>query len=96
MIEPKKMKVHQGESLVVEWHDGRIDTIAANVLRDSCPCASCRNAPYPLPPADPALCRISEISVVGSYAVSIVFRPDGHSTGIYPYPMLRDIADSAS
>jgi len=93
MIEPKKMEVHQGESLVVEWHDGRIDTIDANVLRDSCPCASCRNAPHPLSPADPTRCRISQISVVGSYAVSVVFGPDGHSTGIYPYSMLREIAD---
>jgi len=93
MIEPKKMEVHQGESLVVEWHDGRIDTIGANVLRDSCACASCRNAPYPVPPADPARCRISEISVVGAYAIAVAFTPDGHSTGIYTYEMLREIGE---
>jgi DUF971 family protein len=30
---------------------------------------------------------------VGAYAVNLVFAPDGHSTGIYPYTVLRSIGD---
>ncbi len=93
MIEPDKIEVQQGERLVIEWQDGRIDTIEATTLRDTCPCASCRNAPTPLRPADPETCRISEVGLVGGYAISVVFAPDGHRTGIFSYPFLRDLVD---
>jgi DUF971 family protein len=93
MIAPTKIDVQQGERLVIEWQDGRVDTIEATALREACPCASCRTAAFPLPPPDPATCRISGASLVGGYAINLVFAPDGHATGIYSYEMLREIGD---
>jgi DUF971 family protein len=94
MITPDRIDVQQGERIVIEWQDGRVDTLEATTLRDACPCASCQTAPFPLPPASPMLCRISDVSLVGAFGMNIAFAPDGHSTGIYSYEMLRDMADS--
>lgn len=80
--------------MVVEWEDGRVDTIGAATLREECPCASCRTSGMRLAPPDLATCRISDISLVGAYAVRVVFAPDGHATGIYSYPVLREIGDA--
>ena len=96
MITPTKIDVQQGERLVIEWQDGRVDTIEATALRQACPCASCRTARSPLPPPNPATCRISDASLVGAYAINLVFDPDGHGTGIYSYQILREIGDSGA
>lgn len=93
MIEPTRIEVQQGTVLVIEWADGRTDSIDATTMRDACPCASCRNSSVGSPRADAATCRISDVSLVGGYAINVVFAPDGHSTGIYPYPSLRDLGD---
>lgn len=93
MVEPEKIELKSGTSVIVTWGDGRIDAMPATVLRDACACAACRNAPTPLPPADPGTCRILSVGLVGAYAVNLVFAPDGHSTGIYPYTVLRSIGD---
>ena len=93
MIKPDKIDVQQGERLVIEWQDGRVDVIEATTLRVSCPCASCRTAPFPLPPPNPETCRMSDVSLVGAYALNVVFAPDGHGTGIYSYDVLRDIGE---
>jgi ATP-binding protein involved in chromosome partitioning len=93
MINPTKIDVQQGERLIIEWHDGRVDTIEATDLRAACPCASCRSAPLPLPPPDPETCHLTKVSMVGAYAINVVFAPDGHATGIYSYTILREIGD---
>jgi DUF971 family protein len=93
MINPDKITVQQGERLVIEWQDGRIDDIEATALRAACPCASCRTARFPPPAPDPATCRISAVSFVGAYAINVVFAPDGHQTGIYSYDVLREIGE---
>ena len=93
MIVPTKIDVQQGERLVIEWQDGRVDSIEATALKEACPCASCRTARFPLPPPNPATCRISDATLVGGYAINLVFAPDGHATGIYSYQILREIGD---
>lgn len=92
MLEPVKLEVRGGEHLVVTWPDGRIDTIAASELRDACACAACRNAPE-VRSADPESCRITSLGLVGAYAINVVFAPDAHGTGIYPYGLLRELGD---
>ncbi|MCL1594734.1 MAG: DUF971 domain-containing protein [Actinomycetia bacterium] len=94
MIEPKRIEVQNGTMLVIEWVDGRTDSIAATRLRDGCLCASCRTISGGMPAADEATCRISDISLVGGYAINVVFAPDGHGTGIYPYSALRDLGEA--
>ena len=96
MMTPIKIDVQQGERLVIEWEDGRTDTIEATDLRVACPCASCQTAPFPLPPPDPETCRLTKVSMVGAYAINVVFAPDGHDTGIYSYTILREIGDTAT
>jgi DUF971 family protein len=93
MNTPTKIDVQRGERLVIEWQDGRVDAIEATTLREECPCASCRTAPLPVPPPNPATCRISDASLVGAYAINVVFAPDGHATGIYSYKILREMSD---
>lgn len=95
MIEPEKLEVRAGTELIVTWPDGRVDMISASTLRDACACAACRNAPTTHQKADPATCRITSIGLVGAYAVNMVFSPDSHGTGIYPYGALRDLGDEA-
>jgi DUF971 family protein len=38
----------------------------------------------------PAELRIQNLLPVGNYAITLHFT-DGHGTGIYPWPLLRDI-----
>ena len=92
MREPTRIELKAGERLVITWDDGRVDELDATVLRDACACAGCRNAPA-APRADPSTCRILSVGVVGAYALTMVFAPDGHGTGIYPYGLLRDLGE---
>lgn len=96
MMEPDKLELRSATELVVTWPDGRVDSLSAATLRDACACAACRNAPTPHTPADPVTCEIMSIGLVGAYAVNLVFAPDGHGTGIYPYGLLRTIGEDAS
>ena len=91
MNEPLRVELKGGEAIQITWDDGRVDLIPATTMRDACSCAGCRSAPVPPPPADPATCRIMRVGLVGAYALNMVFAPDGHSTGIYPYPVLREL-----
>lgn len=94
MIEPERIELKAGEAVEITWDDGRVDLLPATTLRDACACAGCRSAAIPPPPADPATCRIVSMGLVGAYALNMTFAPDGHSTGIYPYPKLRELGDA--
>jgi DUF971 family protein len=94
MFEPSRIELLAGEALEITWDDGRVDTLAATTLRDACACAGCRSVPIPPGPADPTTCRILSIGLVGAYAINMVFAPDGHGTGIYPFTVLRSLGDS--
>jgi DUF971 family protein len=91
MHEPERIELKGGESVEITWQDGRVDRLSATTLRDACSCAACRTTPPP--PADPDTCRIVNIGLVGAYALNMVFAPDGHGTGIYPFTKLRDLGD---
>ncbi len=82
--------------VVVKWNDGVVSRYPFFELRCLCPCAVCvdewtgqrRLEKGMVPPEVKAL----EIRPVGRYAVQISWS-DGHSTGIYSYSKLREIAD---
>ena len=40
--------------------------------------------------------RITAARVVGSYAVSFTFSPDGHATGIFPFDLVRTVGESSA
>jgi DUF971 family protein len=87
-------------AIEIAWSDGRRAVYAPRLLRDACPCATCREAraqPAPaslLPVLSPAETRpltITGMAPVGQYAYSIEFS-DGHSSGIYTLEYLRELA----
>lgn len=88
------------EALVIEWQDGVVHEIPWLVLRNRCPCATCRtehdNPPKPtgllpvLSMQEAKPLRVLSMKPVGNYAYAISFS-DGHSSGIYTLDFLRQI-----
>lgn len=80
-----------GDQLVIDWSDGRTDHVTAMALRRACPCAACQGAAHASPGT-----KVEQVRAVGGYAIALVFLPDGHSTGIYTYELLRTLGGAAS
>ena len=91
-------------AIEITWSDGARGVYSPRLLRDACPCATCREqraAPRPpallpvllpvLSPAEVAPLAITEMRPVGQYAYAIGFS-DGHSSGIYTLDYLRELA----
>ena len=87
-------------AIEIDWSDGSTARYTPKLLRDACPCATCREkraAPRPtamlqvLRPEELVPLEIAAMRPVGQYAYSITFS-DGHDTGIYPLEYLRELA----
>lgn len=95
---PERIEVRDGTRVVLGWEDGTSAEIPADVLRSSCPCAECREpegvAATRRVLAGPDPVTITNASLVGGYAVSFEFAPDGHGTGIYPFDVLAALGTS--
>lgn len=87
-------------AIEIDWSDGATARYTARLLRDACPCATCREkrtAPQPatllavLKPEELVPLQITGMKPVGQYAYSIGFT-DGHDTGIYTLDYLRELA----
>jgi ATP-binding protein involved in chromosome partitioning len=95
---PERIQVIEGLEVVITWEDGYESTLTAPQLRGACQCAECREEPgrrrteAVLTGSKPV--TITEAKLVGSYAINFVFGPDGHSTGIFPFPALRSLVAS--
>ena len=100
------------DRIVIQWSDDATTRRSAMQLREACPCATCREKrrgaaekkeetkqrPIGLPilsKAEAQPLRVDAMSPVGSYAYQIKFS-DGHSSGIYPFALLRDDSSSLS
>lgn len=94
-ILPEDIQLVGGE-LAVRWNDGEESYLDLELLRRACPCAGCCGEPDALGYVDkphvsydpPRSFSMRSYVIVGGYA----FQPtwgDGHSTGLYPYPLLR-------
>jgi DUF971 family protein len=96
---PQRIEVSGGTEVVITWDDGTESTYAASQLRAACQCADCREpagqkrTEAVLAGSEPV--TIAEAMLVGSYAINFVFGPDGHSTGIFPFPGLHALAEHA-
>ncbi len=101
--QPTKLELTDGNLLRITWGDGQIREYTFRELRDSCPCATCREK-RKTPPAStlqlPIISaaeaqplRITAMKPVGNYAYSIEFS-DGHNTGIYTLETLRALGHS--
>lgn len=86
-------------AIEIVWSDGGRCTYTPRLLRDACPCATCREQrgrPAPaallpvLAPAELVPLAITAMRPVGQYAYGIEFS-DGHSSGIYTLDYLREL-----
>ena len=97
MSVPQRVEVVGGAEVMITWEDGRTDVLSAESLRGVCPCAECREPEGARRTATilagESPVAITDVRVVGGYALSFTFAPDGHQTGIYPFDALRRLGD---
>ena len=101
---PVSITRDEADRIVILWSDNATTRWTAAQLRNACPCATCRekkrgdadkksdakqamSLPI-LSKAEAQPLRVEQMSPVGSYAYQINFS-DGHSSGIYPFKILR-------
>ena len=98
-LRPTKLELAAPNLLQIEWSDGQRRQYSCRLLRDACPCATCREKrmdPGPvslmpiLKPGELAPLTFRGMQPVGNYAYQIDFS-DGHSTGIYTLESLREL-----
>lgn len=94
IIEPKEIKKIGNKALKIVWQDDHTSEYTFYDLRIHCPCAACVDEVSGKKVLDskqvPSLIQGLNVNIVGRYALSITFE-DGHSTGIYPFNLLRKI-----
>ena len=99
-VRPKHIDLKKDTALTIQWSDGRTSIYPIAYLRKLSPSADARELrkemesnPLTVLPAD-ALSEgpvtATDIELVGNYALGITFS-DGHNTGIYTWPYLREI-----
>jgi DUF971 family protein len=95
--EPAAIDVAKEEGVTITFHDGFVARFDLESLRLACPCAGCRGmrdrgeAPWPRS-GSPAPLRIDDAALHGAWGLDIWWN-DGHSTGIYPFELLREWAE---
>ncbi|GAA5481340.1 DUF971 domain-containing protein [Haloferula sargassicola] len=87
-----------GGELALAFDDGFEAYLPLLFLRRACPCAECQGEPdalgrvvVPETSIGDRGCEIAGMDQVGGYGLQIRWA-DGHSNGIYSYPLLRQLA----
>jgi ATP-binding protein involved in chromosome partitioning len=92
---PKQIRQHGPRELAIDWADGNSSVYDVRELRLACGCASCVDEWTGENRLDPDSVPLDvqplRIESVGRYAIQIEWS-DGHSTGIYPFQRLRELA----
>jgi DUF971 family protein len=90
---PRVIKKSDPTRLLIDWADGHRTTYTAAELRRICPCASCVHEMTGVrlldPSAVPDDLSHRDVRLVGNYALTLEFS-DGHQTGIFSFPYLRE------
>jgi DUF971 family protein len=96
---PESLRRLPDGGVEIGWSDGVRAVYPPRLLRDACPCATCREeraAPKPkvllqvLSPEETRPLVVAGMRPVGQYAYAIEFS-DGHSSGIYTLDYLREL-----
>ncbi len=97
-VKPTKVTADRTRrELIISWADGHTSHLPFDGLRVVCPCVMCRGGhahmggpPNPCTVRDTVATdlRLEEVQALGSYALQLIWS-DGHSTGIYTWPFLR-------
>lgn len=86
---------YDAKSITLKWNNGRVWKVDNKVLRASCQCALCINEMTGEKIIDEAKIRpdiaATQISPLGNYAIGVTWN-DGHSSGIYPYKNIEQLA----
>ena len=94
MIEPRNVDLVEPNRLRITWKDGVVQDLAARLLRLACPCAGCveewTGKKLLREETVAADLRIVSLELVGRYGLSFRWS-DNHSTGIFAWPMLREL-----
>ncbi len=79
----------------VLWPDGEESRIPNRLLRAACQCALCVDEMTGIKTLDPSTIpddiQALEVSRLGNYAIGVTWS-DGHSSGIFPWELLRRVA----
>jgi len=90
---PTRISRKDPTHIAIEWADGAKTAYTAAQLRRLCPCAHCVHELTGQPLLDPASVPDEltqrDVRMVGNYAIAVQFS-DGHNTGIYSFPFLRE------
>jgi DUF971 family protein len=93
---PRELRVASTrDRLAIVWNDGRQDALDAATLRRNCQSAGAKRLRLDNLDVSPASgLAITDVRLVGSYAINIVFS-DGQARGIYPWALLRSLGAAA-
>ncbi len=94
--EPEPVDVeHDAErgTLRIRWSDGSTTAYRLEGLRGWCPCAECQGHTGERRFVEGGDARLSRVEGVGRYALRFYWA-DGHSTGMYPFAYLRELAEA--
>jgi len=88
-----------GDTIQVKWSDGHTAGLSMYDVRCACPCAVCvdeNTGEKVLDPEQvPRDISVESMQQLGNYAVSFAWS-DAHTTGIYSWDYLRDLAERGS
>lgn len=97
MARPQQINRYGSHDIEIVWDDGRRIVYPARPLRLACPCAMCQDEMTGeriiTDSALPILTYPTKIEPVGAYAIQIHWS-DNHSTGIYTWEKLSELADT--
>ena len=91
--QPVSIDISKDTNVRVTYPDGYVAQFDLLSLRKGCPCATCRNIrergeeSWPRPNS-PVPLRVERAALHGAWGLNITWN-DGHSTGIYPFELLR-------
>lgn len=92
-IQPTRIGRRDPTRVEVDWSDGHRTVYTAAQLRRLCPCAMCVHELTGQALLDPASVPEDltqrDVRMVGAYAIAVHFA-DGHQTGIFTFPYLRE------
>ena len=87
-----------GSEIALAWNDGKETYLSLEDLRRACPCANCQGEPdalgrvvRPKVQHGPKAFDLTGWENIGGYAIQFRWG-DGHSTGLYSYEYLRNLA----
>jgi len=107
-MKPQEIRRIEKKALNIKWPDHSETLISSETLRLNCPCASCKEARGDSSHSQPLTAKksslrviesskeeetsLEEIWAVGNYAIGVKWQ-DGHSTGIYTFKYLAELAN---